>query len=659
MLSTNNAAAILAVDLGKTHTRARHLRGDRVIADGQAPGDLGLAGPDAVAHVVHAIEAAARTAGLGGGARVDVLAAGLAGYASAPELREPLAVRLRQRWGGAVVLCSDVTSTHAGALRGGPGVVVAAGTGAVALGVTGHAHAVRDGWGPLLGDEGSGAAVGRAGLRAALAFAEGRGGSAVLAAAAEARFGALAGLPAAVHGAPDPTRLVASFARDVARAAREGDALSQEIWRAAAASLAATALACRDALDAGPDPGPDPGLPVALSGGLLDAGDVLTAPFVAAVEAGGGRVVPATGTSLDGAALLATAVLADGAPPAALADLVGVWPAEGSSRERAGGAAAHPGAGGRHGASHDASDLSRLDTEGARADLADLDRRPTRDVLTELWRAEAEVPRALLALTPAVAAAADAAAARLRAGGRMFYVGAGTPARLAFVDASELPPTFGTPHELVQALTAGGPDAVLQAREGAEDDGPAGARAIGDAAVGPSDVVVGLSASGRTPFVVAALRVARERGALTISLANNPDAEVSALADHPVEVLTGAEVISGSTRLKAGTAQKLFLNGLSTAVMIRLGKTYGPYMVDMRATNHKLRVRAERMVRRVTGAEADDARRALLAADWSTTVAIVMILRGLDAAVARATLERHGGSVRAALESTPVGRAER
>ena len=629
MLSTNLGNGVLAVDLGKTGCRLVHVADhadDDAVRTGRAPGVVGLAGVGGVAQVVDAVEAAARDAGLGESDRVQAIAVGLVGYHAAAHLRDELAHRLARRWGGLVVLASDVTTTHVGAFDGGPGAVLAAGTGAVALAVDAAGRtSVHDGWGFLLGDDGSGYAVGRAGLRAALLHAEGRGGSAQLAERARERFGELVSLPAVVHGTEHSSSLIASFAKDVAAAAAAGDGCSQQIWREAGQALAATAVACRDSVDGT--------LPICLAGGLADVGDMLTQPFTDAV---GGDVRTPAGSSLDGALRLARMATTGGVPEH-LADLVLTLEPQ---RETGGGSEVG------------APGLSALLTESARPDLADLDRWRTEDILRELWHAEAQVPAALDRVAPAVAVAVDEVAARLRAGGRMFYVGAGTPGRLAFVDASELPPTFGTDPDLVQALTAGGPDAVLQAREGAEDDGDAGARAVVDAEVGERDVVVGLTASGRTPFVVDALTEARRRGALTISMAGNERAEVSEVSEHAIEVLTGPEVISGSTRLKAGTAQKLFLNGLSTATMIRLGKTFGPYMVDMLATNHKLRERAVRMVTQVTGAERHVAEEALGQAQWSTRTAIVMVLRDEDAESARARLAAVGGSVRDALEET-------
>ncbi|MFK5689254.1 N-acetylmuramic acid 6-phosphate etherase [Ornithinimicrobium sp. LYQ92] len=650
MTGPNDATTTLAVDLGKTGCRLllTSAQGQR---HGEGPGAVGLAAADGVEQVCRALRAAADDAGLTPGMRVDVLSIGLVGYHAASARREELAARLRQDWADLVVLAGDVTTTHAGAFGGGPGVVVAAGTGAVALAADAHGRtAVHDGWGFLLGDDGSGYAVGRAGLRAALAHREGRGGSAALAQAAQGRFGDLAGLPAVVHSADHPSRLIASFAPDVADLARGGDVEAMGIWQQAGVTLAATGRACRDALD--------PSLPVCLAGGLAAVGDLLTVPFADAL--GEGTVVTPAGDSLAGALMLGRAAW-DGELPPALAGEDTVTVVRGAPRASV--AASHSAVDGSHAAPEAAADVTsgigRLGTEGVREDLLDLDQRPTEAVLRELWEAESTVAPALLRVAPDVAAAVDAIAARLRAGGRLFYLGAGTPGRLAFVDASELPPTYGTPADLVKALPAGGVEAMVLAREGAEDDADSGAAVIEREQVGPDDAVVGISASGRTPYVIAGLREAGARGALTVAVSNNPGAEASAGVDHAIEVPTGPEVISGSTRLKAGTAQKLLLGALSTAVMVRLGKTHGPFMVDMQASNVKLRDRAVRMVARVTGCGTDHAEQALEDAGWSTKVAIVMVLTDTSPEQARAALEQGDGSVRGALTtatSTEVSR---
>ena len=239
---------------------------------------------------------------------------------------------------------------------------------------------------------------------------------------------------------------------------------------------------------------------------------------------------------------------------------------------------------------------------------------------------------------------------RLLSGGRLVYVGAGTSGRLALVDAAECESTFAVPPGRVVALIAGGPAAAATAQEEAEDDRVAGAAAVRELGVGPSDAVVALSASGRTPYALAALEEARDAGAATVAVVSVDDSQLGAVADHEIAVLVGPEVIAGSTRLKAGTAQKLVLNMISTIAMVRLGKTYGNLMVDVVATNDKLRARVRRIVAAASGASAERVETALDDADGDAKVAIVSLVCEVDATAARARLDGAGGDLRTALD---------
>ncbi|MGI8696763.1 MAG: N-acetylmuramic acid 6-phosphate etherase [Mycobacteriales bacterium] len=299
--------------------------------------------------------------------------------------------------------------------------------------------------------------------------------------------------------------------------------------------------------------------------------------------------------------------------------------------------------------------LDSLTTEWADPRYAGIDTMPTVELARIINAADATVPTAVAAVIPAVAAAIDDIVGGLRAGGRLIYVGAGTPGRIATLDAAECPPTFGTPPQQVQALMAGGRTALVTAVEGVEDDAAAGAADLAALDVTAGDAVLGITASGRTPYVIGALLAARAAGAVTIGLVCNARAELSAVVDHPIEVIVGPEVLAGSTRLKAGTAQKLVLNMISTIAMVALGKTYGNRMVDLRATNRKLRRRAERMVADITGADDDTVRAALLAADQHVKTAVVAIERDVDAAAARDLLRAAGGRLGEALRA-PAGR---
>jgi N-acetylmuramic acid 6-phosphate etherase len=294
--------------------------------------------------------------------------------------------------------------------------------------------------------------------------------------------------------------------------------------------------------------------------------------------------------------------------------------------------------------------LAELDTERVDPRYASIDRASVAELASLMNEADATVPLAVRAALPQIVPAIEAVAQRMRGGGRLLYVGAGTPGRLGVLDASECPPTFGTPPDLVRGLIAGGEPAVFTAQEGVEDDADAGRAVIAADGVGPADSVVGVTASGRTPYVLAAIGEARARGALTVGLSCNAGTALSAAAEHAIEVVVGPEVVAGSTRLKAGTAQKLVLNMFSTIAMVRLGKTYGNLMVDLGATNAKLRERAVRMVRTVTGASRERAEEALEASGMRVKLAILRLERGLDADEASARLAAAGGRLRDVLE---------
>jgi N-acetylmuramic acid 6-phosphate etherase len=277
-------------------------------------------------------------------------------------------------------------------------------------------------------------------------------------------------------------------------------------------------------------------------------------------------------------------------------------------------------------------------TEGRLPASAGLDLLATRDLVELLVRDQSEAVAVVRAQVATLTQVVEAIVERIGRGGRVHYVGAGTSGRLGVLDASEMPPTFGTPPALVCAHIAGGDGALREAVEGAEDDGGAGAREM-HAHVAPDDVVLGISASGGARYVVAALESAREIGALTVAITSSDASALVAAADLAIVLPTGAEALSGSTRLKAGTAQKIALNTISTAVMVRLGKVHDNVMIDVVATNEKLRGRAQRLVGELTGAEDTRVRTALDASGGSVKVAVVMIARNVDAAQARTLLQ--------------------
>jgi N-acetylmuramic acid 6-phosphate etherase len=290
--------------------------------------------------------------------------------------------------------------------------------------------------------------------------------------------------------------------------------------------------------------------------------------------------------------------------------------------------------------------LDELVTEARAATGADHDLRSTEELVELMNRADADVPAAVGEAGPQIAAAIEAIVARLARGGRLIYAGAGSSGGIAALDAAECQSTFSTE---VVALVAGGLVASPAVQAAAEDGAEVGTAEIVALGVGEADAVVGISASGRTPYVLGALRAAADAGALTVALVSVPDSELARLADHEIAVVVGPEFLAGSTRLKAGTAQKLVLNTISTVSMIRLGKTYGDLMVDVHATNEKLRERVRHIVRQATGASEDEADRALEEAEGSAKVAIVSLLTGIDAEAARTRLAETGGSIRRAV----------
>ncbi|MFO1052407.1 MAG: N-acetylmuramic acid 6-phosphate etherase [Planctomycetota bacterium] len=293
--------------------------------------------------------------------------------------------------------------------------------------------------------------------------------------------------------------------------------------------------------------------------------------------------------------------------------------------------------------------LDRLTTEARNPRSEDLDRLSALDFVRLMNDEEVAAARAVGAVAGRIAEALEMCAARVARGGRLIHVGAGTSGRLGVLDAVECPPTFNVAPEVVVGLIAGGERAFVRAVEGAEDSVEAGAADLRALAVSAQDAVVGIAASGRTPYVIGALREARARGAATVAVACNADAPISREAEVAIEVVVGPEVLTGSTRLKAGTATKLVLNTLSTGVMVRLGKTYGNLMVDVQATNLKLVARSRRIVAQATGLSPDAAARALDAAAGEVKTAIVATRLAVSPEQARARLRAAQGRVRDAL----------
>ena len=595
---------VVAVDLGRSGARTlRRTPGApdrrRTTSSGAGLGDAGGAAT---------VAAAVRTAVEEPPAGPWRLIAGVPGALTHRRAAGELADLLGTGWSGPepeeVVVTSDVVAWHAGAFAvAGPGsqVVLSVGTGAVALGVSPDGRVRRvDGHGLLLGDAGGGARLGQEGLRAALRALDGAGPPTALAGPAREMLAGHPGSPAAL----------ADFAPAVLAAAEGGDRVARTLVDDAVAALVATVDAAGGAL---------PGTEFAVVGGLADA------------------LAPRLATARPDLVLRGP----DGDALAGLVRLLGdrSTPHEpGIVRRRA--PAAEPGL---------AAEVDRLSTEGVRAGSEELDALPTAELVARLLDGQAAAPGAVAAVAGPLVAAVDVLAGAFRTGGRLVYAGAGTSGRLAMQDAAELPPTFGIDPARVLALLAGGVGAVGAAVENAEDDDAAGAADVVRVGVGPDDVVVGVAASGRTPYVLGVLRAARARGAATVAVVNTTGSPAAAVARIAVELVTGPEVLAGSTRLAAGTAQKVALNTLTTAAMVRAGATYGPWMVGVRVTNAKLRRRAERIVRDATGVDIGLAREALAAAQGDVAAALVVLLAGLDGEAARARLTA-AGSVRAAVE---------
>nr|WP_201469194.1 N-acetylmuramic acid 6-phosphate etherase [Microbacterium hydrocarbonoxydans] len=293
--------------------------------------------------------------------------------------------------------------------------------------------------------------------------------------------------------------------------------------------------------------------------------------------------------------------------------------------------------------------LSTLGTEASATERGDLDLLDTTELVQRMNAEDHRVAAAVGERSAEIAAAVDGITERFRRGGRLIYLGAGTAGRIGVLDASECPPTFGTDPSMVVGLIAGGETAIRAAVENAEDDDAAAAISLRELGLTPRDTVVGISASGRTPYVVGGLEFARALGALTIAIASNPASGIGAVSDIAIEVVTGPEFISGSTRLKSGTAQKLVVNMLTTLSMIKLGKTHRGVMVDLLATNEKLHARSIRTVTELTGAGVDVATDALDAAGGSVKHAILMVSTGASADAAARALRDADGILRVAI----------
>lgn len=297
------------------------------------------------------------------------------------------------------------------------------------------------------------------------------------------------------------------------------------------------------------------------------------------------------------------------------------------------------------------SSYGELTTEAVNEDTRSIDSCSTVEMLELINRQDSLVPAAVGKEIPNIAKAVDAAYRAIRSGGRLIYIGAGTSGRLGVLDAAECPPTFGTDPSLVQAYIAGGDGALRRSAESCEDDAEAGRQLVRDKHITAHDVLVGLTASGSAAYVLAAVEEAKKIGATTVGISNNRNAAISSVCDISIIPIVGPEAVMGSTRMKAGTAQKLVLNMISTGTMIRLGKVYGNLMVDLKATNKKLRDRAVRIVCKATGVTQAAAGAALQEADGSAKLAILMIKTGQGKAEAQKALEHSEGHLKKAISA--------
>lgn len=547
-----------------------------------------------------------------------------------------------------------------------PGLVLIAGTGSVAYGLDAQGQSFRvGGWGYLIGDEGGGYDLGQRALRAVTAQYDGVGPSTVLTEQILSSW-AVATVPYLVPLIYQQGKSrIAALAGLVCTAASDGDAVAQEIVSEVAQSAA---VLLRDALViARQQHGLGLPLPVVLAGGLWRAPE-MRAAFDAHLSTLGlatqlQLILPEL-PPVFGAARCLLRILADATR---LADFEANFIASFSAVQ--GGDSSAPCQTQQPETSEISEanelieanesvvqssglDLSALATEAGDPALRDIDTWDSPAIVALIAQSNQAAVGAVAAEAESIAAAIDAIYPRMAAGGRLFYVGAGTSGRLGVLDASECPPTFGVPQELVQGVIAGGESALTVSAEGAEDVEAQGGVDLLARGLTQADVVVAIAASGRTPYCIGALKAAADVGALTVSVVCNKAAPMSAWAQHPIEVATGSEVVAGSTRMKAGTAQKVVLNMLTTTVMIRLGKVFNGQMVDMIPSNHKLKLRARRIVMRAGGvASEEDAAALLVRAQGNMKAAIVMAQTGVTYAVALQLLADLQGHVRAAISA--------
>ena len=547
--------------------------------------------------------------------QISAAAWALAGAGRAEDRRRFFELAAELLPGVPVQVEHDALAALVGGLGRRRGIALIAGTGMIAYGEDGQGQQARaGGWGTLL-DQGSGYALGLAALRAISMAADGRDHPIRL---AERLLTGLkittpAEIPNWLYAPERSVADIAALAPQVLAEAARGDMIAVGLAAQGAEALAEATDAVARRLGLWGEP-----FSLVLSGGLLTSNDFYRRLVAQAIQSRipGSQLQPPQADPAVGAARLALESL--GYP------LAGQATVEGAS------------------SGSWVSEMRNLLTQN-------LDLQTAMEIVGLMHLADQQAVAAVRPLLPTIAAVAEAMEERMGRGGRLIYVGAGTSGRLGVLDASECPPTFNADPGQVIGLMAGGRVALTEPAEGAEDDPAAGLNDLAVLAVGPEDSVVGIAASGRTPYIIAALSEARRRGALTVALTCNLPAPLTREADYVIAPLVGPEVVAGSTRLKAGTAQKLVLNMLSTAVMVRLGKTYGNLMVDVQPTNQKLLARARRIVAQACGIDEAAAQIVLTTCEGEVKTAIVSQLLGCSPAEARQRLAAAGGVVRKAL----------
>lgn len=627
---------LLAVDGGGTRLRGRLVALERPaapLADAETAGvRLATAGLTEVAAALECLWV--QMTGPGGApsstgqvpAVVSVAMAGAAGQAQRDVLRGAARLVFPE---ARVVVATDAEAALLGAGPGSPRIILIVGTGSICVGTAERGGFLRvGGWGPLAGDEGSSYDIGRHGLRALLQSVDGRAPRGPLQAILTTSLmgpGEREGLRQKVLSLEGDVAGVAALAPLVCSAAEAGDPSAEAILRQAALDLAVHVRAVTVRI------GPLSDAPaVYLSGGLIGGSrrlrELVTAEIRRTVP--GARVRQAVeDAGLRGAVQLGLRRCRDGE------------------------------------AEPDQLDLSRRKpariTERPNAETAGLDRLDALGIVEVLNRQDQLVAPAVARISRPLALLVETVAAALDGGGRLFYVGAGTSGRLGVLDASECPPTFGTDPGQVVGIIAGGDEALRSSMEGAEDDLEAGRRCLAERDVNGRDVVVGITASGRTPFVAGALEQARAAGSATALVTCNPEAPLLPLADHPLVVVVGPEAVAGSTRLKAGTATKLVLNIITTGAMVRRGLVHGNRMIRVQPSCTKLTERWLNLVIELAGVNADRGRELFDLSSGDLEVALLMESRGIDAAEARQLLSSTPGGLRAALEAVSMAPGER